>query len=176
MHRLGAGLTRQCERAGSRGGEQTGKDPTNRGKLGTKRHIVVDRNGVPLAVTISGSNVHDSRMLEASIDAIPALRQPHRRRGRPRQRPLKLHADKGYDYPRCRQSLRRRGIIPRIARRGIDSSERLGRFRWVVERTLSWLNRFRRLKVRYERRGDIHQAFLSFGCALLCWQALSQSH
>jgi transposase len=68
--------------------------------------------------------------------------------------------------------LRRRGIIPRIARRGIESRERLGRYRWVVERTLSWLNRFRRLKVRYERRADIHQAFLLLGCALICWQRL----
>jgi IS5 family transposase len=152
------------------GGEQTGKDPTNRGKLGTKRHVVVDRNGVPLAVTISGANVHDSQLLEEAVDAIPALRLPHRQRGRPRKRPVKLHAEKGYDYPRCRRALRARSIVPRIARRGIESSERLGRFRWVVERTLSWLNRFRRLKVRYERRADIHQAFLSLGCALICWK------
>jgi transposase len=68
--------------------------------------------------------------------------------------------------------LRSRGIIPRIARRGIESSERLGRYRWVVERTLSWLNRSRRLKVRYERRAAIHHAFLTLGCALICWQAL----
>jgi transposase len=156
------------------GGEQTGKDPTNRGKLGTKRHIVVDRSGVPLAVTISGSSVHDSQRIEEAIDAIPPLRLPGKRRGRPRQRPVKLHADKGYDYSRCRRALRRRGIIPRIARRGIESRERLGRYRWVVERTLSWLNRFRRLKVRYERRADIHQAFLSLGCSLICWQALNR--
>src|SRR5258706_250206 len=76
------------------GGEATGKDPTNRGKLGTKRHLVVDRNGLPLAVTMSGSNVHDSKMLEDTVDAIPSLRLPHRRRGRPRKRPVKLHADK----------------------------------------------------------------------------------
>jgi transposase len=63
-------------------------------------------------------------------------------------------------------------ILRRIARHGIESSERLGRHRWVVERTLSWLNRLRRLKVRYERRADIHQAFLSLGCALICWRAL----
>src|SRR5262249_7592254 len=128
------------------GGEATGMDPTNRGKLGTKRHLVVDRQGVPLAVTISGANVHDSRMLEETVDAIPPLRPPRRRRGRPRRRPTKLHADKSYDYSRCRRALRVRGIIPRIARRGIESRERLGRYRWVVERTLSWLNRFRRLK------------------------------
>jgi transposase len=136
---------------------------------------VVDRHGVPLAVTLSGANVHDSKLLEETVDAIPPLRLPHRRRGRPRQRPVKLHADKGYDYPRCRQALRARSIIPRIARRGIESSERLGRYRWVVERTLSWLNRFRRLKVRYERRADIHQGFLTLGCALICWRALAVS-
>jgi transposase len=66
--------------------------------------------------------------------------------------------------------LRKRGITPRIARRGIESSEKLGRYRWVVERTLSWMNRFRRLKVRYERRDDIHQAFLDLGCVLICWR------
>jgi IS5 family transposase len=88
------------------GGEQTGKDPTNRGKLGTKRHIIVDRNGLPLAATISGSNVHDSQLLEATVDAIPSLRLPHQRPGRPRKRPTKLHADKGYDYPHCRRALR----------------------------------------------------------------------
>jgi IS5 family transposase len=113
-------------------------------------------------------------MLEETVDAIAPLRLPAKRRGRPRQRPRKLHADKGYDYPRCRRALRARGIIPRIARRGIESSERLGRYRWVVERTLSWLNRFRRLKVRYERRADIHQAFLTLGCSLICWHALNR--
>jgi len=108
------------------GGDQTGKDPTNRGKLGTKRHIVVDRAGVPLAVTISGSNVYDCKQLDVTVDAIAPLRLPGKHRGRPRQRPVKLHADKGYEYARCRRALRRRGIIPRIARRGIESRERLG--------------------------------------------------
>ncbi len=114
----------------------------------------------------SAANVHDSKVLEKAVDAISPIRKPC---GRPRKRPKKLHADKAYDFPRCRKALRKRGITPRIARRGVESNERLGRHRWVVERTLSWLNRFRRLKVRYERRDDIHQAFLIFGCALICW-------
>ena len=151
------------------GGEQTGPNPTDRGKSGSKRHLVVERRGIPLAVTQSGANAHDSTMLEATVDAIRPIKRP---RGRPRKRPAKLHADKGYDYPRCRAALRRRHITPRIARRGIERSDRLGRHRWVVERTLSWLIRFRRLKVRYERRADIHQAFLSLGCALICWNHL----
>ena len=114
----------------------------------------------------TAANVHDSKVLEEVVDAIEPIRKS---RGRPRKRPEKLHADKAYDFPRCRKALRNRGITPRIARRGIDSSERLGRHRWVVERTLSWINRCRRLKVRYERRAGIHQAFLSLGCALVCW-------
>jgi IS5 family transposase len=130
---------------------------------------MVDRGGIPLAVEQSAANVHDSKMLEEMVDSIRPIRGPRGRPGRPRKRPEKLHADKGYDYPRCRRALRKRGIKARIARRGVDSSQRLGRHRWVVERTLAWLNRYRRLKVRYERRADIHQAFLDLGCALICW-------
>jgi len=95
---------------------------------------VVDGGGVPLAVRHTAANIHDSRMLEEAVDAISPIRRP---RGRPRKRPEKLHADKGYDFARCRKALRKRGIKSRIARRGIDSSERLGTHRWVVERTLS---------------------------------------
>ena len=127
--------------------------------------MIVDRQGIPLAVKVSAANVNDAKMLEVVVDAIPPVRQ---RRGRPRRRPQKLHADKGYDFRACRQALKRRHIVPRIARKGIESRERLGRHRWVVERTLSWLNRNRRLKVRYERRQDIHEAFLSLACALIC--------
>jgi transposase len=126
---------------------------------------VVDRRGIPLSVIHSAANVHDSKVLEEAVDAIEPIKGP---RGRPRKRPKKLHADKAYDFSRCRKALRKRGITARIARRGIESSEKLGRYRWAVERTLSWLNRFRRLKVRYERRDDIHEAFLHLGCSLIC--------
>ena len=128
---------------------------------------MVDRKGVPLAVMHTTANVHDSKVFEEAVDAISPIRKP---RGRPRKRPKKLHADKGYDFDRCRKALRKRGIAARIARRGIESSERLGRHRWAVERTLSWLNRYRGLKVRYERRDDFHQAFLDPGSALICWR------
>lgn len=131
---------------------------------------MVDAEGTPLAVVISGANVHDSQMLEAAIDAIPLVYNG--KRGAPRCRPKKLHADKGYDFDKCRRALRERKIIARIARRGIESSERLGRHRWVVERTLAWLNRYRRLRIRYERRDDIHLAFLLLGCAMICWKQI----
>jgi len=82
--------------------------------------------------------------LEEAVDAIEPIKRPRGRPGRPRKRPKKLHADKGYDFLRCRRALRKRGIKARIARRGVDSSEKLGRHRWVVERTLAWLSRYRR--------------------------------
>ncbi len=131
---------------------------------------MVERGGLPLAQLLSGANRHDSIVFENLIDAIPPIRQPN---GRRRKRPAKVHADKAYDSPRCRSALSQRHIKIRIARKGIDSSQRLGRHRWVVERTLAWLNHFRRLRVRDERRGDIHQAFLTLGCALVCFKALS---
>jgi transposase len=106
------------------------------------------------------------------VDAVPAVIGPRGRPGRPRRRPAKLHGDKGYDYPGCRQLLRRRGITPRIARRGIESNTRLGRHRWKVERSLAWLLANRRLTVRYERRADLLTAFLHLGCALICARKL----
>jgi transposase len=127
--------------------------------------LVVDAHGIPLAVLVSAANVHDSKMMLATVDAIEHIRA--KTRGRPRRRPHKLHADKGYDYRHLRLALRKRRIIPRIARCGVEPKNRLGRNRWVVERTLSWLNRFRRLKIRYEHRADIHLAFLQRGCALI---------
>jgi transposase len=152
------------------GGQTTGKNPTDRAKQGTKRHLVVDSHGLPLAVIISSANVHDCKKALHAIDAIEPIRSG--RWGRPRMRPKKLHADKGYDYRFLREALIQRNIEPRIARHGVESSNHLGRHHWVVERTLSWLNRFRRLKVRYERRADIHLAFLQLGCALICLRQL----
>ena len=109
-------------------------------------------------------------MLEETLDAIPLVRSASA--GRPRCHPDKLHADKGYDYGRCRVACWARGIIPRIARRGIESSQRLGRHRWVVERTHAWMARYRRLVVRYEEREDIHLAFVVLACALVCLNQL----
>ena len=146
----------------------TGANPVDRGKAGSKYHLLVDATGIPLAVGLSAANTHDSLLLEPLVDAVPAVIGPRGRPGRPRRRPAKLHADKGYDYPGCRRVLRRRGISPRIARRGVESSQRLGRQRWKVERSLAWLLANRRLTVRYERRADILTAFLHLACALVC--------
>ncbi len=106
-------------------------------------------------------------MLAPLLDALVPVRTG--RRGRPRRRPAKLHADKGYDYRRCRDECVRRGIQHRIARQRVEPKARLGRHRWIVERTLAWLARYRRLTVRYERLAELHTAFLDLACALICW-------
>lgn len=93
------------------------------------------------------------------------------RRGRPRKRLAKLHADKGYDFDRCRRDLRKRGIASPIARRGIDSSRKLGKHLWVVERAFAWINRFRRRAIRYERHADLYRAFILIAAAIICFNA-----
>ncbi|WP_156383797.1 IS5 family transposase [Methylobacterium sp. Leaf456] len=148
-----------------KGGPATGPNPTDRGKPGTKRHIVTDARGTLLGLRLTEANRHDSPQMAPTLDAIPPLSTG--RRGRPRRRPDKLHADKAYDAKARRQECRARGIVPRIARKGIESSEKLGRHRWVVERTHAWFNRFRRLPIRYERRADIYQAFTSLAASLI---------
>jgi transposase len=130
---------------------------------------VVAAPGIPLAIRRSAANVNDGTLFETMVEAIAPIKRPL---GRPRKRPAKWHADKAYAAPRCRDYLRRRGIAGRLARQGSASSERLGRHRGGVERTLAWLNQFRRLTVRYERRASSHQAFLDLGCALICWNFL----
>ena len=142
-----------------------GPNPTDRGKPGTKRHLVVDARGTPLGVVLSGANAHDSTLLADALDAVADVGPGQA--GRPR-RPVKLHADKAYDSRRCRAECWVRGIVPRIARRGVDSTGRLGRHRWVVERTLAWLNRFRRLAIRFFYVWEINVFFTILGCCLVC--------
>lgn len=164
----GAGPRWTARLSRRKGGAATGPNPTDRGKPGTKRHVVVDGHGTPLGLALSPAHRHDSTMLAATLDAIPPVRRRRRPGGRPRRRPGKQHADKSYDHRFCRDDCRRRGITPRIARRGVEDGRRLGRHRWKVERTLAWMARFRRLAVRYERREGIHLAFTTLAAALIC--------
>ncbi len=99
-------------------------------------------------VGVSAANLNDHLALTTMVTAIPRIRSC---RGPRRRRPAKLHADKAYDVHNLRAWLRDRGIAVRIARKGIESSEKLDRHRWVVERTLAWLTGSRRLTHRYER-------------------------
>jgi transposase len=126
-----------------------------------------ERGGLPLTASISAANRNDHQELETVLDAVVPVAGPV---GRPRRRPHKLHADKGYDYRTCRNAVRRRGIIARIARRGIESAQRLRRHRYVIERTLEWVSRFRRLARRYERQATHFQAFIRLACAVMCYR------
>ena len=128
--------------------------------------MITERTGLPLSIGISGANLHDSQALEPLVRGIPPIRS---RRGPRRRRPAKLHADKGYDYDH-----RLRGITHRIARKGIESSQRLGRHRWTIERTMAWLAGCRRLHRRYERKAEHFLAFTSIACTLICYRRLTK--
>src|SRR3954468_4886167 len=158
-----------CSVRAVHGGDQTGPNPTDRAKRGSKRHVICDGRGVPLAVRLTGANRNDSQEALVLVDAILPL-QGHR--GRPRRRPACVIGDRGYDAAAIRSGLVARGILPLLAMRRTTHGSGLGVGRWVVERTFAWLNQFWRLRVRYDRRADIHEAFLSLGCALICWQSL----
>ena len=153
-------------------GAKTGPNPTDRGKNGSKRHLIVDGQGTPLAIEHTGANVHDSEMAIALVDAIPPIKQPH---GRPRQRPDEVLADRGYDAEeKIRRPLRQRNTKPLIAKRNTEHGSGLGKFRYVVEAAFDWMFNQRRLRVRYEKRDDIHQAFLIIGCLLICWRRIME--
>jgi IS5 family transposase len=142
-----------------------GANPVDRGKPGSKLHLVCDGSGLPLTAAVTAANVADVTMLAAVVDDIPPVRTPS---GGRRRRPAKIYADKSYDSHVNRGELRRRGITPRIARRGIESSTLLGRHRWRVERSLSWLSCFRRLQVRRDRGSGRWHAFVLVACAVVC--------
>jgi hypothetical protein len=123
-------------------------------------------------VLITAANTNDHLVLEHVVDSVTPVRAPL---GRPRKRPAKFHGDKGYDYRICRTALRRRGIAARIARKGIESSNRLGRHRYVIERALEWITRFRRLVRRCERKAAHFEAFARLACAIICYRPATRT-
>jgi transposase len=144
----------------------------DRGKPGAKIHALSDRAGLPLAVGVSAANTNDHYALKPLVRAIPAVRS---RRGPRRARPTKLHADKAYDVTELRRWLRQRQIAPRIARKGIESSEKLGQHRGVIERSIAWLFGYRRLTIRYERHAHLFSAFLTLAAVLTCYKKLTKA-
>jgi transposase len=151
-------------------GALTGPSPVDRAKTGSKHHLIVDAHGIPLAITLTGGNRNDVTQLLPLIDGVGPVAGKN---GRPRQRSERVLADRGYDHDKYRRELRRRGVKPVIAKRGADHGTGLGRKRWVVERTFAWLHNLRRLRIRYERRSEIHLAFMLLGCAVICQRALT---
>jgi transposase len=154
-----------------KGGPATGPSPVDRGKPGSKHHLIVEAHGIPLAVKLTGGNRNDVTQLIPLIQAVPPIRG---KRGRPLQRPRHLYADRGYDHEIYRDRVRRFEITPHIARRGTEHGSGLGIHRWVVEGTIALLHWFRRLRIRWEIRDDIHQAFITLGCAIICWRRLKR--
>ena len=162
--------SRQHEHSGAKRGRLTGPNPTDRGKRGSKHHLLVDAGGIPLVVGLSGANVPDVVTLEHLFINIPRIGgKPGGRSWKPKH----LHADKGYSSAKNRSFIASFGVKHRIARPGIESSERLGRYRWVVERTIAWFHRFKRLRTRYERNPEMHMGFMILAAGLICWRQLT---
>lgn len=123
-----------------------------------------------MAITLTGGHRNDVTQLLPLVDGVVPVPG---KVGRPRKRPDRLLADRGYDHDKYRRELWARGIKPLIARRGEDHGSGLGTQRWVVERSFTWLHQFRRLRIRWERDPDQHLAFMHLACAIVCWRRLS---
>jgi transposase len=151
------------------GGQETGPNPTDRGKKGSKHHAVVDRHSIPLAATVTAANAPDVTEVLEVTDAVPDVRG---KPGRPRRRPEELYGDRAYDSRAHREALRERGIKPKLARRRAGHGSGLGKVRWVVERFLGWLHGFRKLRLRTDWALPTHDALLKLACSLICLRIL----
>ncbi|MGW5650518.1 IS5 family transposase [Streptomyces humi] len=159
-------------RAREKGGAATGPSPVDRRKTGSKHHLICDGKGTPLHVITTAANVNDVTQTLDLVDGIPPVAG---RPGRPRRRPECLLGDKAYDSKAVRGELRRRRIQAVISRRGTPNIKGLGKLRYVVEQTFALLHQFKRLAVRWERRLELHDAFLSLACSLICWRRLRKA-
>lgn len=145
----------------------TGKNPTDRGKQGVKRSLLTDGAGIPLAIIIAGANRHDMKLLCATLEGIVIARPAPCP-----DLPQHLCLDAGYDYSACQDQAKASLYVPHIRSRGQEQQAKattpgFRARRWVVERTHSWLNRSRRLLVRWEKKAENYLAFLHLACAQL---------
>lgn len=161
-------LPHPCEK----GGADTGPSPVDRRKTGSKHHLICDGKGTPFKVITTAANVNDVTQTLALVDGIPSVAG---RPGHPRRRPDSLLGDKGYDSNPNRRELRKQRTLPVISRKGAPDIQGLGRLRYVVEQTFALLHQFTRLAVRWERRTELHDAFLSLACSLICWRRLKKT-
>ena len=141
----------------------------DRRKNGSKHHLAVDANGVPLACILTAANRHDVTQLIPLIDAIPPIRG---KVGAPLRKPKAVMGDRAYHDDDRRMIFSCRAIATAIARRGDTHGSGLGIYRYVVEQALALFHQFRRLRTRFDKRDDIHQTFLTIGCAVICWRRL----
>ncbi|WP_169797064.1 IS5 family transposase [Peterkaempfera griseoplana] len=152
-----------------KGGSATGPSPVDRRKTGSKHHLITDGGGIPLKVITTAANVNDVTQTLALVDGVPPVAG---RVGHPRRRPDALLGDKGYDSNPNRKELLRRGILPVISRKGQPDIQGLGKLRYVVEQMFALVHQFNRFAVRWERRLDLHDAFASLACSIICWRRL----
>jgi transposase len=149
------------------GGEATGPSPVDRGKLGSKHTLLVDRHGVPMAIRTAPANASDQTQILPIVLDFPHIGgQP----GRPKEHPDQVFADRGYDCDATRALLYWLGIEPVIARRRTLHGSGLGKVRWVIERTISWFKGLRRLRVRYDRLMIIQEAWNTLAAAIICYR------
>jgi transposase len=153
------------------GGEQTGPSPVDRRKKGTKHTLMVDPHGVPLEIHTAPANASDQRQIIPLVVDFPKVGG---KPGRPQELPHTLLADAGYDNEATRWLLRWLGIEPKIRKRGSEHGSGLGKARWVVERTISWLKGLRRMRVRYDRLGVIQDAWTSLAASVICFRLLHE--
>jgi transposase len=146
------------------GGEDTGPNPTDRSKSGSKHHVLTDAQGIPLNATVTAANVNDvTQLLDVLINMPPVGGKP----GPDRQLPERIQGDRGYDSGPLRVLLRWLGVTPVLAKRNTEHGSGLGVHRWFVERSISWLHSFGRLRRRLDRLTEIQEAFLRLGCSLV---------
>jgi len=153
------------------GGDKTGPNPTDRAKTGAKRSLLTEAHGIPIGLAIDGANRHDMKLVRPTIDSIVVERPAPTD-----EQPQGMCLDKGYDYDDVRAILQEFGFTAHIRSRGEEAREIMreaGRRarRWVVERSHSWMNRFRRILVRWEKKPEHYLAFLHFACALIAFRA-----
>ncbi|WP_237578386.1 IS5 family transposase [Leptospira mayottensis] len=148
-----------------KGGVKTGKNPTDRAKLGVKRHILTDGNGIPLAITLTGANVHDKHGVKDTLNSILIFS------GKRRKKPKHLCLDKGYDFQDIEVLIKRRNIQSHIRKKGEKPliGKYNGKSRWVVERTNSWHNRFRAILIRWERKSENYLASLYLASSIIAF-------
>lgn len=153
------------------GGEETGPSPVDRGKLGSKHTLLVDRHGIPMAIRTAPAGASDHTQILPIV-----LEFPHvgGKPGRPKEHPDTVVADRGYDSDDTRALLRWLGIEPRIARRNTAHGSGLGKVRWVVERTIGWFKGLRRLRIRYDRLKVIQEAWNTLAAAVICFRFAQQ--
>jgi transposase len=152
------------------GGEDTGPNPTDRSKSGSKHHILTDAHGIPLNATVTAANVNEvTQVIDVLLNKPAVGGKP----GPKRELPERLQGDTGYDSGPLRALLRWLGITPVLGERQREHGSGLGKLRWFVERTISWLHGFGRLRRRLDRLTEIQEAFLRLGCSLICLRFLT---